>query len=558
MRLRQLLGFGGAYRKELAILVTLTTASSLLMLAIPWLAGHMLGGIVAGNGQAQGRIVGLLVSCLAAVALLNFVTVNQMTKTGARVLADLRERIYDHVQRLPMSYHDCRSKGDTLALMTFEIQRLSLFVTATLVAIPSRLLTTIGAIILMFRIDGRLALVVPIIVPVFYLVLRFVGRHLHQLGIKLQQAQARGVSLAEEALEMLPATKAFLRERPQFERYRSAVRDVELNTVREGRIYAALEPAIGLIAALAAVALLWSGARGVEAGRMTASELFSFMFYAALLTRPVSALAQVYGQVQSARGTLTRLQSVLDEPAEDVPSDWNVRCGRGEIAFRNVHFRYPGRERVLAGANLHIRGGETVALVGPNGAGKTALINLLMRYYEPQSGEILIDGENIRDLSLPDVRGRIGLVPQSAFLFNGTIGENIRFGMAHPTDKDVERAARLAQALDFINSLPEGMETLIGDRGVRLSGGQRQRIALARALLDDPPILILDEATSMFDEQGERAFIQACAEALRGRTVILVTHRPATLALAHRIVELEDGRIREIPEGPSRHGRATA
>ncbi len=558
MRIRQLLRFGRPYRSELLALVTLTTAHSVVLLAVPWLAGHMLGGIVAGSEGGQARTLGLLALCLVAVALLNFITIERMVRTGARVLADLRERIYDHVQRLPMASHDHRSKGDTLALMTFEIQRLSSFLTATLVAIPSRLLVTLGAIVLMFRIDARLALLVPIAVPAFYLVLRFVGRHLHRLGVDLQRAQARTVSLAEESLEMLPATKAYSREQPQFERYRAAVRAVEKLSLREGRIYAALEPLIGLIAALAALTILWFAGKGVQAGTMSASELFSFMFYAALLTRPIGALAQVYGQVQGARGTLQRMQSVLDEPIEHILGAQAVRQRGGDIEFRDVHFGYPGREAVLLGADLHIRAGETVALVGPNGAGKTALINLLMRYYDPQSGAILFDGEDSRGLELSDLRGQIGLVPQSAFLFNGTIRDNIAFGGVNPTADQVDAAARLAQAYDFIMALPDRMETVIGDRGLRLSGGQRQRIALARALLKNPPILVFDEATSMFDDEGERAFIEACADALQGRTVILVTHRPATLALADRIVLLEDGRIRDSDTSPTRRSRATA
>jgi ABC-type multidrug transport system fused ATPase/permease subunit len=548
MEVRQLFAFARPYSGRLAILVVLTTASALLYLALPWLAGRMLGGIVAGNSVADGRVLPALVFCLAGLALLGFATAYQSARTTAQLLLDLRQRMFDHVQRLSLSFHDGRSKGDTLALLTFEISRLSNFLTATLTTIPSRLLTTLGAVILMFRIDARLALIVPVLIPAFYLILKVVGRRLRELGKAWQEAEAKVVAIAEEALEMLPATKAFTREGSQSDRYQAALRRSASLSVREGAIYAALEPLIGFLAAVAALTILVLAGRSVEAGQMTPAALFSFLLYAALLTRPVGALAHLYGQVQTARGTLTRLQGVLDVPTEEVsmPSTPGWRA-RGEIAFKDVTFAYPGREMVLRGANLSIAAGETVALLGANGAGKTAMINLLLRYYTPNTGEILVDGKDHAAIPTGDLRRQIGLVPQSAFLFNGTIRDNIGFGAQAPTAQQIERAAELAQARDFIAALPGGLDTLIGDRGLRLSGGQRQRIALARALINDPPILIFDEATSMFDEEGEAAFIASCIDALRGRTVLLVTHRPATLALADRIVTLEDGVVRDRP-----------
>jgi ABC-type multidrug transport system fused ATPase/permease subunit len=227
---------------------------------------------------------------------------------------------------------------------------------------------------------------------------------------------------------------------------------------------------------------------------------------------------------------------------------------RGEIEFDGVDFAYPGRKATLIRVNLHIRAGETIALVGPNGAGKTALINLLLRFYEPRSGRISVDGFDVRSMENATLRRQIGIVPQMAMLFNGTIRDNIAFGALDPSEDQVDEAVRLAQASDFIAALPEGMDTVIGDRGARLSGGQRQRIALARALIKDPPILILDEATSMFDDEGEDRFIAACADSFKDRTVILIAHRPATLALADRVILVEQGSVREAG-GPKR--RAT-
>lgn len=552
MEFSQLLKRARPYWAALVVMVLLTAVTSALTLAIPWLAGQMLGGVVNGTATS-GRVIVLLVLCLVAIAALAFITAIQSSRTTARLLTDLRQQVFDHVQALPLAYHDARSKGDTLALMTSEILRLSNFLAVTLTSIPARLLTTLGAIVLMFRIEARLALIIPLLVPAFYLVVKIVGRSLRSLGKAWQEAEASVVAIADEALQILPATKAFTREQAQSRRYRSALHQSMTIVVREGRIYAALEPMIGLLAALCALLILFLAGQSVGAGQMNSAELFSFLLYAALLTRPVGALANLYGQVQTARGTLTRLQHVLEVPTEPAstatPSVWRAHA---EIVFEDVTFAYTGREAVLRGTSLRIAPGETVALVGSNGAGKTALINLLMRYYLPLSGRICVDGLNIADIAIGDLRRQIGLVPQSTFLFNGTIEENIAFGGESVSQDEIDRAVRLSQAADFVRGLPDGMKTVIGDRGLRLSGGQRQRIALARALVDDPPILILDEATSMFDDDGESAFISACRAALKGRTVLLVTHRPATLALADRIVTLEHGVARETERRPAR------
>ncbi len=557
MQLRQLLGYARPYRGRLLLVSALTCASSLVLLAMPWLAARVLASIVAGAARPGAPIVLALLFCLVATAALNFAVSFQAASTSARLLADLRERVYEHIQRLPMVFHDSRRGGDTLAVMTYEIAKLGDFLTGTLVSIPSRLLTAAGAILLMFRIDVRLALVVPVLVTAFYFILKVVGRRLRGLAVAQQRAEADVVATAEQMLEILPATKAFTREQAEAERYRAVLAHASALAVRQGRIYAALEPLVGLATSCAAVLVLLLAGSTVRSGEMSATELFSFIFYAALLTRPIGALAQVYGQMNSARGTLERLQSVLDHPVESTSGKPHPqRRARGTIRFSDVSFAYPGRKPTLSGLNLEIATGEIVAFVGPNGAGKTAIINLLMRFYDPDQGRIALDEIDTREMALPDLRRQIGLVPQLPILFNGTVRENIAFGAEQPSEAQIMEAARLGQAFDFVRDLPDGFDTRIGDRGVRLSGGQRQRVALARALIKDPPVLIFDEATSMFDDEGEAAFIAACSEALAGRTVILVTHRPATLALADRILSVEGGKLCQSPPPPLRVAQA--
>ena len=558
MNLEFMINRARPFRRELFAISALSLLSSLAILAIPWLAGQFLAGVIGDATIGLGLLIALLIAALVWTSAVNILVAIASEAASGRILAGLRREAYERIQAMPMSFHDRSKSGDLLALMSYEVSNLSGFLTATLAKVPSMLLTAAGAVVLLFLIDPVMALVVPVLVPVFYIVMKLLGRKLRALSHRARKAESEVITTAARDLAMLSAIKAFAAEEHHRAQYRAATEKSRLLSLTRARTMAFIGPVVALVAALAAIALLVIGGDKVASGVRSPAELFTFLFYAALLTRPVEALVNIYGQWQIAKGTLARMDAVFTktiEPGYAAPD--RLERARGALAFDGVSFGYPGREPVLTDFALAIAPGEVIALTGENGIGKSTLVSLLLRFYEPQAGRITLDGVDIASLQVQDLRRQFGFVPQRALLFNGSIADNIAFGLTNPAPAAIEHAARLAQAWDFIQHLPRGLDTEIGDNGVRLSGGQRQRIALARALLRDPPIYIFDEATSMYDLEGEAAFVEACVQSLEGRTVIIITHRPASLALADRIIEMtSNGPIITDSTAPSQDRRA--
>jgi ATP-binding cassette subfamily B protein len=531
------------YRGRLLLVAALTIATSALSLIVPWLAASAIGKLVAGSRFDLAASAATIVAVLVTLALAGFAANVTAMGVALEIRSTLRRLVHHRLQHLPMAFHDQHSKGDLMALTTYEAPRLGNFISLTLASLPAQLLTIVGAAILMYRIDPRLGLVIPLLIPIFYLALKVVGRMLRGLAEAIRAAEADVVAHDEESLQMLLVNKAFARTGIE-EAHHRALLDRELAlSLRENRVAQMISPIAGLVAASAVVVVIAAAGSSVRDGSMNPTELFALMFYAALLTRPVAALAHIYGQINTARGALSRLGRLLDVPLEPGGSgSGGAFDGRGDIVFQDVRFGYGGgRKGVFAGLDLTLPAGRVIVLVGENGAGKTTLVHLLLRLYELDGGRITIGGRDITALDLESLRRAIGFVPQRVMIADGSIADAIRFGRDDASPADIELAARQALAHDFITRLPDGYATRVGEQGVLLSGGERQRIALARAILRDPPILILDEAMAMVDDASERLFLDHADEAFAGRTVIHITHRPEAIARADQVVRLERG-----------------
>ncbi|MDJ0631356.1 MAG: ABC transporter transmembrane domain-containing protein [Rhodobacter sp.] len=475
-----------------------------------------------------------------------------VTRLGERVVADIRKAVFERMIGMSPSFYEKIMTGEVLSRITTDTT-LILSVIGSSVSIALRnLLILIGGLVLLFFTSVKLTLLVLLIVPAVIVPIIILGRRLRVLSRENQDWIAASSGNASEALLSVQTVQAFTNEAGSREAF-DGVTEKSFASAKTRILVRALMTVIVIALIFSGiVGVLWVGARDVRADLMTVGELVQFVIYAVMVAGGVAALSEIWGELQRAAGATERLVELLNaedavkDPADPLPLP---DPQRGAIAFDDVTFHYPARPdyAALEGVSLQIAPGETVALVGPSGAGKSTVIQLLLRFYDPQSGAIRIDGVNLADMARHEFRRAISMVPQDPVIFADTARENIRFGRPGATDAEVEQAARAAAAHDFLTKLSDGYDTYVGERGVMLSGGQKQRIAIARAILRDAPILLLDEATSALDAESERLVQQAVEALSRGRTTLIVAHRLATVKKADRILVFDHGRI--IAEG---------
>jgi ATP-binding cassette, subfamily B, bacterial MsbA len=518
--------------------------------AIAWLVKPAMDDIFIRRDQTMLAVIPLLLlGAYLAKGAARYGQSYLMASVGERVIAGLRRTLYTHIQTMPLSFFADLHSAELMSRIVTDVNRLARVSSTVLVMTLRQVLMIVALLSVMLVREWRLALIAIVVFPFVGLAVRSIGRRLYRINKRSQEKVAELNVLLHEAFSGMKIVKAFGREGHEAERFDRVNRRLLDLALKDHRTDEITDPLMEVLAAFGIMGALWYGGHQVIAGAMTPGDFFSFTAALALIYGPVRQLSRIMNTVQQSTSSVERVFEILDRPPAiaDRNGARALPGFREAIRFENASFRYPGSpEPTLRDISLEIRRGEVVAFVGMSGAGKSTLMDLLPRFHDVTAGRITIDGHDLRDITQASLRAQIGVVTQETFLFSDSVHYNIAYGRPGASLDDVRRAARQAHAEDFIQASPEGYATLVGERGVRLSGGQRQRLAIARAFLKDPPILILDEATSDLDAESEFMVQQALADLMQHRTVLVIAHRLATVRNADRIVVVHEGRIAEI------------
>ena len=530
------------------VFLALTSATAL---AFPWLIGDLVNAAKdpKGDGSVNFKAL-LLIGLLTAQAFFSFFRIYLFSQTTENTLVRLRQHLYSHLIQLPMSFFTSNRVGEINSRISADITQIQDTFTTTLAEFLRQLILIFGGLIFITVISPQLTLFMLALIPAIVVVGIIFGRYIRKISRQVQDRVAESNTIVQETMQGIVNVKAFANEFIEVKRYKKSIKEIATLSMKSAFSRGMFASFIILALFGAIVGIVWYATRLMQQGEIEFGDVISFVIYTSFIGASIGGVAELYAQIQKAVGATERIFEILDQAPEIIDlQDTRATVSRlkGDVAFKDITFSYPARKEisVLNGVSFHAKAGDSIAIVGPSGAGKSTITQLLLRFYEPDSGSILIDGREANSYTLTELRDHMAIVPQDVILFGGTIRENILYGKPDATDAEVISAAEKANAKIFIEGFPEKYETLVGERGITLSGGQRQRIAIARAVLKDPSILILDEATSSLDSESERLVQEALDKLMIGRTTFIVAHRLSTIRNASKILVLDKGIVVE-------------
>ena len=547
-QVRRMLAYLKPHRGRMALAMIALLLGAALGLAFPLVIQSLVDSVIRrGDPSLVNRLAGGLVLVFLVRAFFYFIQNFNLSYIGEKIVVDMRRDLYAHLQTLSLGFYADRRVGEIISRLSADVFSVRAALTNSVATALSQVVSFAGALAIMLVLNWRLTLAILLLAPAVAVTAVIFGRGLRRAAQQVSDEQAESTAMVEQSLTAIRVVKAFGREPFEVRRYLDKLNDLFKTALKLTIWRSAFGALVSFMGFAAITAMIWYGGREVIAGRLSAGQLVGFLVYGITIATAVAAFSGLYSQISESLGATKRIFEILDEQSEIVDRLGAVALNHveGRITFDHVTFAYDPGRGVLHDLCLEVHPGEVLALVGPSGAGKSTIFNLLPRFFDPTAGRVLLDGRDLRDIQLKSLRAQIGLVPQETELFSGSVRENLLYGRLEANEAELIAAAEAANAWDFIRKLPEGLDTLIGTRGVKLSAGQRQRIAIARALLRDPRILLLDEATSSLDNESESLVQQALERLMSGRTSLVIAHRLSTIYRADRIAVLDDGRLVE-------------
>jgi len=561
----RLLSYLKPYRKKFFLGLLCLIFSSTSSFLFPLLMGRLIG--TGAQAEQEGRMVpneildifpteintvALTLLCVLFIqAIFSYFRINWFVEVAEKGLADIRRDTYHKLITLPMNFFSQRRVGELNSRLSADLSQIQDAITTTLAEMIRQIIIFTGGITFLILVSGKLTFMLLAVLPILVLVAVTFGKFIRKISRQAQDKLAESNTVVEETLQGISNVKAFVNESYEVERYNKSIREVVKIALRGAKFRGIFASFIVFCLFGVIVSVVWYGSYLVQIGEISIASMFTFILLSTFVGAAMGSFPELYATMQKAVGASERVLEILAEENEPIAMDEKKngikKIIRGNLEFKNVVFSYPSRKEitVLNGVSFDAKMGEKVAIIGPSGAGKSTIAGLILRFYEPESGSLLFDGTSSNDFSLTDIRNQVAIVPQDVLLFGGTIRENIAYGRLTASEEEIQIAAKRANAHEFILSFPEGYDTLVGERGVKLSGGQRQRIAIARALLKDPALLILDEATSSLDSESERLVQEALEELMKNRTSVIIAHRLSTIREADRIIVLDKGKVVE-------------